>query len=107
QKGKGEGSGIYFSNSGVDVISTFDGLVIENCHIYNCERNGITSWGYTKRDNWHPNKNVVIRYNLLEGIPGDGIVPIGCDGAIVEYNLMRDCSNEILNSPVDEAAVGI
>ena len=34
---------------------------------------------------------------------GDGIVPIGCDSALVEYNLMRRCSRLL---PLGEAAAG-
>lgn len=37
-------------------------------------------------------------------MPGDGIVPIGCDSALVEYNLMRRCSRLL---PLGEAAAGI
>ena len=47
---------------------------------------------------------MVIRRNLLEQIPGDGIVPIGCDGAVVEHNVMRDCPRLL---PKGEAAAGI
>jgi hypothetical protein len=47
---------------------------------------------------------VVIRRNLLEGVPGDGIVPTGCDGALIEYNVMRDCPRLL---PRGEAAAGI
>ena len=33
----------------------------------------------------------MIRGNLIEEVPGDGIVPIGCDSTLIEYNVMRDC----------------
>ena len=36
-KQKGGGSGILIVNKGQDVISTFDGLTIENCIIRRCE----------------------------------------------------------------------
>lgn len=74
--------------------SIFDGLTIENCIIRRCERNGIIWWGYVTRDFWHPNRHVVVRNNLIEGVPGDGIVPIGCDSAVIEYNrikIVRTC----------------
>ncbi|UCF52050.1 MAG: hypothetical protein JSV48_22540, partial [Bradyrhizobium sp.] len=70
----------------------------------NCTRNGINMRGYSNRRDWHPNLNVVIRGNLLEGIAGDGIVPIACDGALVERNRMRDCPRML---PAGEAAAGI
>ncbi|MCG8307133.1 MAG: right-handed parallel beta-helix repeat-containing protein [Cytophagales bacterium] len=103
-KSKGGGSAILWQNGGDRIKTRFVDLRIEDCHLYNCGRNGINSRGYTRRDQWHPSINVVVRNNLLERIPGDGIVPIGCDGALIEHNIMRDCP-EIL--PEGEAAAGI
>ncbi|MBR8536150.1 right-handed parallel beta-helix repeat-containing protein [Carboxylicivirga sediminis] len=103
-KSKGGGSAILWRNHGDKSITTFDSLIIQNCHLKDCTRNGINARGYTKRDNWHPSTNVIIRNNLLEGIPGDGIVPIGTDGALIEYNVMRDCPDILSHA---EAAAGI
>jgi hypothetical protein len=103
-KNEGGGSAILWHNSGDSIRSRFIDLRIENCHLYNCERNGIIAHGYSNRANWYPSLNVVIRGNLLEKIPGDGIVPIGCDGALIEYNVMRN-SPDILSH--EEAAAGI
>ncbi len=104
-KEEGGGYGIYWRNEGNTKKSRFDGLLIEGCHVWRCERNGILGWsGHWRRTDWHPNLNVVIRGNLLEQIPGDGIVPIGCDGALVEYNVMRDSPRML---PDGEAAAGI
>ncbi|WP_430814961.1 right-handed parallel beta-helix repeat-containing protein [Carboxylicivirga sp. RSCT41] len=103
-KSKGGGSAILWCNHGDKYITTFDSLIIQNCHLKDCARNGINARGYTKRDNWHPSTNVIIRNNLLEGIPGDGIVPIGTDGALIEYNTMRDCPDILSHA---EAAAGI
>jgi len=84
------GSGIHWVNGGSEVKSRFDDLLIEGCHLVRTDRNGITgSSEYWRRDRWHPSLNVVIRGNLLEDIGGDGIVPIGCDGALIERNVMR------------------
>ncbi len=84
------GGAILFTNTGENVRSRFDGLTIENNYICRTERNGINgSSGYCSRSNWFPSTHVVIRNNLLEEVPGDGIVPIGCDGAIVEGNVVR------------------
>jgi len=102
-KSEGGGSAIFWKNHG-QTKTKFDHLIIQNCHLKNCTRNGINSWGYTQRDDWHPSTNVIIRNNLLEGIPGDGIVPIGTDGTIIEYNLMRDCPDILYH---EEAAAGI
>ncbi|WP_444105778.1 right-handed parallel beta-helix repeat-containing protein [Bacteroides sp.] len=88
------GGAILFINKGNVKKSRYENLLIEGCHIKDCQRNGIF-WGgsggtYCNRKNWYPSKNVIIRNNLIEGVPGDGILPIGCDGVLIEYNVMRD-----------------
>jgi len=88
-KDQGAGFGILWSNGGSRTPSYFDGLVIENCHLVRCDRNGICGWGYWERQDWHPSLNVVIRGNLLEDIGGDCIVPIGTDGCLIERNVVR------------------
>lgn len=103
-KEQGGGCGIYIVNGGEEVPSTFDSLLIENCHILRCARNAIIWSGYYDRNNWHPSTNTVVRGNLIEGVPGDGIVPIGCEGTLIEYNVMRDCPDML---PATEAAAGI
>jgi hypothetical protein len=104
-KSEGAGYGILWENRGREKKSRFDGLLIENNTVRRCERNGILgSSGHWQRSNWHPSLNVVIRNNLIEQVPGDGIVPIGCDGALVEYNVIRDCPRLL---PDTEAAAGI
>ncbi|MBS2211296.1 right-handed parallel beta-helix repeat-containing protein [Carboxylicivirga mesophila] len=103
-KSKGGGSAILWRNHGDKYLTKFDSLIIQNCHLKDCARNGINARGYTRRDNWHPSTNVIIRNNLLEGIPGDGIVPIGTDGALIEYNVIRDCPDILSHA---EAAAGI
>ena len=105
-KWNGGGSGILIINGGKERISTFDSLTIEYCHIKNCQRNAMIWTGYSDRTNWHPSTNVWIHHNLIEEVPGDGIVPIGCDGAIIEYNVMRRGTNKMLVSS-KEAAAGI
>jgi hypothetical protein len=103
-KSDGGGSAIIWTNRGDSIKTRFIGLEITNNHLHNCGRNGINSRGYTNRGNWHPSLNVVIRNNLLEQIPGDGIVPIGTDGALIEYNVMRDVPDILSHR---EAAAGI
>lgn len=102
-KEQGGGSGLLIVNGGKKRVSTFDGLTIENCVLRRCARNGMIWSAYWSRDNWHPNRRVVVRRNLLEEVPGDGIVPIGCEGALIEYNLMRNCPGTL---PHSEAAAG-
>lgn len=92
---KGGGSAIFcrnFVDGKADSISSrFDGLTIENCLIKNCQRDGIMMWGNWIRSKWNPNLHVVIRNNVLDGVPGHGIVPVACDSPIVEYNIMKNC----------------
>lgn len=103
-KKDGGGAGIILSNGGRNTRSRFDNILIADCTIKRCQRNGILVNGYWSRSDWFPNQRVVIRGNLLEGIPGDGIVPTGCDGVLVEYNTMRDCPRLL---PDSESAAGI
>ena len=94
----------YRSGLKIEKISTFNRLTIENCHILRCTRNAMIWAAYSDRQNWHPSKHTVIRGNLIEEVPGDGIVPIGCDSTLIEYNVMRDCPDML---PDTEAAAGI
>ena len=103
-KEKGGGCGIYIVNGGKEKVSVFDSLTIENCHILRCTRNAMIWSGYSSREDWHPSTHTLIRGNLIEEVPGDGIVPIGCDSTVIEYNVMRNCP-ELL--PDTEAAAGI
>ena len=104
-KQQGGAAGIQFNNGGKRIHSCFDGLVIEQCHIKDCARNGIMGGSdYWSRASWYPNKRVIIRNNLIEGVPGDGIVPIGCDSCLIERNVMRNCPRML---PDSEAAAGI
>jgi hypothetical protein len=45
----------------------------------------------------------VIRANLIDEVPGDGIVPFGADGTIIEYNMMRNSPRTL---PTQECAAG-
>ena len=86
------------------VPSRFDGQLVQNCSIRNCQRSGIIMWGNWERKRWFPSLNVVIRNNLLDGVPGDGIVPVGCESPLVEYNVMKNCPHTL---PPTEACDGI
>tara|TARA_B100000809_G_scaffold266806_1_gene331794 strand:- start:13973 stop:15454 length:1482 start_codon:yes stop_codon:yes gene_type:complete len=89
EKKKGGGSGILWENKGKKIKTRFVDLQILNNYIHHCDRNAINSRGNSMRSNWYPSLKVVIRGNLIENVPGDGIVPIGCDGALIEYNVIR------------------
>ncbi|HCZ22930.1 MAG TPA: sugar ABC transporter [Rikenellaceae bacterium] len=103
-KREGGGSGILIENRWKEIPSAFDSLIIENCTIRRCERNAMIWSAPWDRQKWFPSTNTIVRRNLIEEVPGDGIVPIGCDGALIEYNLMRDCTEML---PPQDAAAGI
>jgi len=67
-------------------LSRFDDLLVENCRLVHVDRNGFMMDGNVWRPHWYPSLHVVIRNNYLEDIGGDGIVPIACDGPLVEHN---------------------
>jgi hypothetical protein len=97
--------GILCENKGTTVVTVFDDLLIENCHLVRTDRNGIlvSGWVYHNRTNWHPNLNVVIRGNLLEDIGGDGVFVISCDGCLIEHNVVRYAQQRA----TDRACAGI
>lgn len=105
---KGGGNAIMLKNfhdENVDTVSSkFDGLIVENCFIKDCQRNGINMWGNWIRSKWNPSLHIVIRKNILDGVPGDGIVPVACESPLVEYNVMRNCPATL---PPSEACDGI
>ena len=101
-KSEGGGSGIHCAAGGDKVKSRYDGLIIENCRLTHTDRNGITMSGYWSRQDWFPSLRVVIRGNRLDDIGGDGIVPIGCDGALIERNIITKGRQRC-----DDAAAGI
>ena len=103
-KKDGGGSAILWENFGEKTPTRFVDLIIQNSHLHHCGRNGINAKGNTDRNKWFPSLGVIIRNNVLEHIPGDGIVPIGCDGALIEHNVLRDFP-DILSH--EEAAAGI
>lgn len=103
-KAEGGGCGILIVNGGKQVPSRFDSLIIENCHILRCARNAMIWGAYSDRRNWYPSLHTIVRGNLIEEVPGDGIVPIGCDSTLIEYNVMRNCPDIL---PPTEAAAGI
>ena len=88
-KDDGGGSGISCQCSGNKIPTRFDGLTIENCRLNHTDRDGITMYGSWNRSAWYPSLHVIIRNNILENIGGDGIVPIACDGALVEHNILH------------------
>ncbi len=79
-----EGHGILFETNRRSG-STFDGILIENCHLERTDRNGICQRGQGR----NRSKNVIIRGNVLEDIGGDGIKLWGTNGGLIERNIVR------------------
>lgn len=104
EKKKGGGSGILIRNQGKKTPSRFIGLKITDNHIHHTTRNGINFLSNASRDHWFPNLQVEIKGNLIEQVPGDGIVVIGSDGALIEGNTLRDFPDIL---PKGDAAAGI
>jgi hypothetical protein len=105
---KGGGNAIMLKNfhdEKTDIVSSrFDGLTVQNCLIKDCQRNGIMMWGNWIRKKWNPSLHVLIRNNIIDGVPGDGIVPVACESPLIEYNVMKNCPAIL---PSSEACNGI
>lgn len=86
KKGSKEGHGIFWDCQGPRQ-SNIENLLIENCKLERIDRNGIRGNGtFGFRNNWFPNKNLVIRGCTLKDVGGDGIVIKAFDGSLIEYN---------------------
>jgi hypothetical protein len=89
-----DNGGIVFSALGPKVPTRFEGVMIERNIIWKVDRSGIA--GISDQVNvarWFPSRFVVIRDNVLEDIGGDGIVPRGTDGTLVEHNIVRHAAS--------------
>jgi hypothetical protein len=85
--------GINYSSDGDSKPSRFVDLRIENNHIHHVDRSGIFGWSsHWVRSKWYPSLGVIIRNNVLDDIGGDGIVAVATDGALLEYNVVRDAN---------------
>jgi hypothetical protein len=85
-----DNGGIVFQAIGKKLPTRFHDLRIERNIVWRVDRSGIA--GISDRVtalNWFPSDEVVIRDNFLEDIGGDGIVPRGTDGALIEHNIVR------------------
>lgn len=98
-KDAGGSGGIQVSTLGygIEPPVRFLGLRILRNRIEEVSRSGIFVVGTTDGDRpratepWPAaSRRVVIRGNRIDGIAGDGIVPLGTDGALVEHNVVSD-----------------
>ncbi|QNM84314.1 T9SS type A sorting domain-containing protein [Polaribacter pectinis] len=103
-KSNGTSGGIRFRNQGAILSRLVDLQIIGN-HIYDCERNGING----STDYWstqYGSLRVYVAQNLIERVPGDGIVMHGTEDSLCEYNICRDFTNN-LPDVSENAAAGI
>lgn len=86
-----DNGGIVFRALSTKRPTRFHDLLIERNIIWRVDRSGIAGISdQVTRERWFPSEEVVIRDNYLEDIGGDGIVPRGADGALVEHNIVRN-----------------
>jgi len=101
-KKEGGGSAILVEANGKTRPTRHDGLSIVDNVIERCQRDGILFLSAGSRAGGLAS-GVVVRGNRLTGVPGDGILVKGCQGAIVERNTVAQCGA----LPRGEAAAGI
>ncbi|MEM8566136.1 MAG: T9SS type A sorting domain-containing protein [Bacteroidota bacterium] len=81
-----------------DVPSYFEDVRIENCHIHDVDRTGISNWSYyddrelRTNINWTPNKNFIIRNTIFERTGANALIVRVSDSAIIEGCLFNQCS---------------
>lgn len=98
----------YVTASNTNVPSNWNDLRIENNTISNVVREGIlleSFWVNKPQDpntywsglgNYYPSTQVRIASNILERIGGDGIITWAVNGAVVEYNCVKQANNNDL-----------
>lgn len=85
-----DNGGIVFRALGDRLPTRFEGLTVERNIVWRVDRSGIAGISdQVTAARWFPSRQIVIRDNLLEDIGGDGIVPRGTDGALIEHNIVR------------------
>lgn len=94
----------------------FSNVLIEDNDVHDVSRQGITLYGTTSSTRppatspWPAaSTGVVIQDNIVERVQGDGIVPLGTDGAVVQHNFVSQGNLGGYNfaSPNANCAAGI
>jgi hypothetical protein len=101
----GDDGGFLCKREGED--TWFDDLRIEDCVIDHADRNGILLTDYPTASDKHHSTRVLIRGNRLRNIGGDGIFILGCDGAVIEGNVLRYAHQRVGRGPGERACAGI
>lgn len=85
-----DNGGIVFRALGPKLATRFEDLRIERNIVWRVDRSGIAGISdQVTIARWFPSGKVIIRDNLVEDVGGDGIVPRGTDGALIEHNIVR------------------
>lgn len=101
----GDDGGFLCKREGLD--TWFEDLRIEDCTIEHVDRNGILLTDYPTASDKHHSTGVVIRGNRLHDIGGDGIFILGCDGAVIEHNVLSYAHQRVGRGPGTRACAGI
>jgi hypothetical protein len=101
----GDDGGFLLKREGED--TWFDDLLVEGCTIRHADRNGILLTDYPTASDKHHSTRVVLRGNHLQDIGGDGIFILGCDGAVIEDNVVRYAHQRVGRRPGERACAGI
>ncbi|HKY81032.1 MAG TPA: right-handed parallel beta-helix repeat-containing protein, partial [Sphingobium sp.] len=84
-----DNGGIVFRAIGSSIPTRFHDLRIERNIVWRVDRSGIAGISdQVTTGNWFPSRKVVIRDNYVADVGGDGIVPRGTDGALIEHNIV-------------------
>lgn len=87
--------GIFIEITGSSVPTWFNGLLIEDCHIHDVDRTGLSntsSWSsrtISTNDNWTPSLNVVIRDNTFERAGANALIVRVAKDPVIEHNLFH------------------
>ncbi|PIE78986.1 MAG: hypothetical protein CSA15_05020, partial [Candidatus Delongbacteria bacterium] len=102
-----------FGKSG-EVPTFFDNLLVENCHIHDVDRTGVSNYSYyddrslNAIDNWTPNTNYVVRKNTFERTGANALIFRVAKSPLVEHNVFDHCAikesgNAFFNFNTDDA----
>ena len=101
----GDTGGFLLKREGED--TWFDDLLIEGCTIEHADRNGILLTDYPTASDKHHSTHVVIRGNRLRDIGGDGVFILGCDGAVMDGNVVSYAHQRVGRQPGERACAGM
>ena len=93
-----DNGGIYFEITGSEKPTWFADITIEECHIHDVDRTGISnqsSWSersLSRNINWVPSKNIIIRNNLFERTGANALIVRVSQNPVIEHNLFSYCA---------------